>query len=160
MLWFVLSCEYVTKFYCCLLADLISVLQVGTSPEAFCLEARGEEIWLQPTVPEVTFFFFSGNGEGGRACGLSGVIGRPAGVLPRVLAESIDYDERGGVRRLVEMKHHVLGGLNGLPVVEPANLWLRHAGHTCVKARHLPVWHRAAGDWLDENGLLADGRLL
>lgn len=28
MLWFVLSCEYVTKFYCCLWADLISVLQV------------------------------------------------------------------------------------------------------------------------------------
>lgn len=120
-----------------------------------------EEIWLQPTDPEVTFFFFFvGYGEGGRACGFSSVIGRPAGVLPHVLGESIDYDERGSVRHLVEMKHHVLGGLDGLPVVEPAYLWLRHARHTCMKARHLPVWHRAARDWLDENGLLANGRFL
>lgn len=112
-------------------------------------------------VPEVTFFFFfSGYGEGGRARRLSGAIGGPAGVLPCVLAESVDDDERGGVRHLVEMKHHVLGGLNRLPVVEPADLRLRHAGHTGVKARDLPVWRHAAGDWLDENGLLSDRRFL
>lgn len=119
-----------------------------------------EGIWLQPTGPEVTFFFFFGYGEGGRARSLSGGINRPAGVLPRVLAESINYDEHGGVRDLVEVEHHVLGGPDGLPVVEPAYIWLRHAGHTRVKAGHVPVWHRAACDWLDENGLLANGGFL
>lgn len=109
--------------------------------------------------PGVTFFF-SGYGEGGRACGLSSVIGSPAGVLSCVLSESIDYDEHGGAGHLIEVKHHVLGRLNRLPVVEPAYLRLRHAGHTCMKACHLAVWHRAACDWLDENWLLANGRFL
>lgn len=114
---------------------------------------------LQPKDPEVTFFFF-GYGEGGGASGLSGVIGCPAGVLARVFRESIDYDEHGTVRHLIEMKHHVLGGHDWLPVVEPAYLGLRQAGHTCMKAGHLPMWHSAACEWLDENWLLADGRFL
>lgn len=75
-----------------------------------------------------------------------------------MLRESVHYDECGHVRHLIEMKHHILVGLNWLPVVEPAYLWLRHAGHTCMKAGHLPVWHRAACDWLDKNWLLANGR--
>lgn len=118
-----------------------------------------EGIWLQPMDPDVTFFFF-GYGEGGRARGLSGGIGGPAGVLPRVLRESVDYDEHGGVGLLVEVEHHVLGGPDRLPVVEPADLGLRRAGYTCMKARHLSVWHRAACDWLDENWLLAKGWFL
>ena len=89
--------------------------------------------------PGVTFFFFSGYGESGRGRGLSSIIGRPAGVLPCVLGKSINYDERGRVGGLIKMKHHVLGGLNRLPVVEPAYLWLWQAGHGCMKARHLPV---------------------
>lgn len=119
-----------------------------------------EGIWLQPTDPEVTFFFIFGYAEGGRACGLSCVIGCLAGVLARMLRESIDYDEHGGVCHLIEVKDHVLGGLNWLPVVEPAYLWLWHAGHTCMKAGHLPMWHCAGCDWLDENWLLANGRFL
>lgn len=118
-----------------------------------------EGIWLQPRGPRVTFFF-CGYGEGGRARGLAGAVDGPACVQAGVLRESIDYDERGGVRHLIEMKHHVLGGLDRPPVVIPANLRLRRAGHACMKAGHLPVWHRAACDWLDENWLLANGGFL
>lgn len=77
-----------------------------------------------------------------------------------MLSESIHYDERGRVRHLIKVKHHILVGLDGLPVVEPADLWLRRAGHTGMKARHLPVWHRAARDRLDENWFLANGGFL
>ena len=109
--------------------------------------------------PQVTFFLCS-NGEGGRARRLSTDIGRPAGVLPGVLREGVDDDEGGGVGHLVKVKHHILSGPNRLPVVEPAYLWLRRAGQTCVEAGHLAVWHRATCDWLDENWLLTNGGFL
>lgn len=104
--------------------------------------------------------FFCGYGERGRAHGLPGVTGGPAGVLACVLTESIHYDESGSVCHLVKVMHHVLGGLHRLVVVEPADLRLWRAGHTGVKTGHLPVGHRAASDWLDENWLLANGRFL
>lgn len=72
-----------------------------------------------------------------------------------MLGEGVDYDERGGVRRLIEVEHHVLAGLNRPTVVVPAYLWLWCPGNTCMKSGHGPVWHGAARDWLDKNGLLA-----
>lgn len=110
--------------------------------------------------PGVTFFFFSGDGERGGAGGLPGAVGGPAGVAPRVLAERVHDDERGGVRGLFEVKDHVCGGLDGLLLMKPLYVWFGHAGHAGVEARHLPVRDRAAPDWLNENGLLAEGGLL
>lgn len=111
--------------------------------------------------PQVTFFLFdSGYGERGRARGLSGAVGGPAGVLSGVLGERVDYDERGRVCGLFKVKDHVFGGLNGPLVVEPADLWFGHARHTRMEACHLPVWDHTAPDWLDEHGLLADGGFL
>lgn len=118
-----------------------------------------EGVWLQSRDPDVTFFFF-GYSQSGRTCRLSCVIHRPAGVLPRMLRESIDDDEHGRVGNLIKVKHHVLGGPDWLAVVEPADIWFGHAGHTRLKASHLPVWYGAARDWLDEYWLLANGGFL
>lgn len=107
---------------------------------------------------QVTFFLFDlAYREHGRAGGLSGAVGGPAAVVSGVLGERIDYDESGGVCGLFKVKDHVFGGLDGLLVVKPADLWFGHARHACMEAGHLPVWYGAASDWLDEHGLLADG---
>lgn len=125
-----------------------------------CPECGFTGFWLQPPDPDVTFFFFVGHGEGGRAGGLPGAVGRPAGVLAGVLGEGVDDDEHGAARLLVEVEHHVLGGTDRPPVVEPADLGLRRAGDAGVKARHLPGRHREARERLREKRLLADGRFL
>lgn len=109
--------------------------------------------------PQVTFFFSVRDGERGGASGLSGAAGGPAGVVSRVLAESVHNDERGRVCCLFKVKDHVFGGLNGLLVLKPPDVWLRHARHACVEACHLPVRYCAAPDWLNEMGLLANGGL-
>lgn len=107
--------------------------------------------------PQVTFFLNFGNGERGRASGLSGAVGGPAGVPPRVLGESVHYDERGGACCLFKVKDHVFGGLNGLLLMKPLNVWFRHARHAGMEAGHRPVCCCAAPDWLNEKGLLASG---
>lgn len=111
--------------------------------------------------PQVTFFWLDfAYGKRGRARGLSGAVGGPAGVLSGVLGECVDYDERGGVCGLFKVKDHVFGGLDGPLVMKPADLWFGHAGHACMEAGHLPVCYRAAPDRLDEGGLLANGGFL
>lgn len=77
-----------------------------------------------------------------------------------MLRESVDYDERGSVCCLFKVKDHVFGGLNGLLVMKPVYVWFRRARHTCMEACHVPMWYRAAPDWLNENGLLANGGFL
>lgn len=77
-----------------------------------------------------------------------------------MLSESVHNDERGGACCLFKVKDHVFGGLNGLLVMKPLYVWFRHARHACMEARHLPVCYCAAPDWLNENGLLANGGLL
>lgn len=77
--------------------------------------------------PQVTFFFHFVYGEHGRAGGLSGAVGGPAGVLSGVLGEGVHDDERGGVCCLFKVKDHVCGGLNGLLVVKPVHLWFGQA---------------------------------
>lgn len=102
---------------------------------------------------EVTFFF--GYGQGSKARGYSGTIGCLADVLSSMLREGIDYDQGGGVCRFIEMKDSVGRGFNWLLVVEPADLWLWHAGHTSMKPGHLPMRHTAACYWVDERGFLS-----
>lgn len=77
-----------------------------------------------------------------------------------MLGESVHNDERGGACCLFKVKDHVFGGLNGLLVMKPLYVWFRHARHACMEACHLPVCYCAAPDWLNENGLLANGGLL
>lgn len=140
-----------------MLVDWCVVALVGTS-----LTGWGFRGTLAPLMdPHVTFFLFDfADGERGRARGLSGAVGGPAAVLSGVLGERVNDDERGGVCGLFKVKDHVFGGPDGLLVVKPADLWFGQARHARVEAGHLPVWHRAAPDWLDEHGLLADGGFL
>lgn len=100
------------------------------------------------------FFFLCRDGERGRAGGLAGGVERPAGVAASVLTEGVHNDKRGCVGHLVKVEDHVPAGPHGLPLVEPADLWPRCAGHAGVKAHHLAMPHRAAGDWLDEGRFL------
>lgn len=133
------------------------VALVGTSLLGWGFRGNLAQL-LDPLV--TFFFFFCGYGERGRACSLSSTVGGPAGVLSGVLGEGVDDDERGCVCGLFKVKDQVFGGLDGPLVVKPADLWFRQARHACMEANHLPVIYHTAPDWLEEQGLLADGRFL
>ena len=111
--------------------------------------------------PTVTFFFLcGGNGERGGADDLSGGVCGAAGVRSGVFGEGVHDEEHGGVRGLVEVEHHVLGGQHRAPVVEPADLGPRRAGDAGVETSDLAMRHRAAADRLQEHRLVAESRLL
>lgn len=109
--------------------------------------------------PLVTFsfflsFFFWGDSERGRASGLASRAGCPAGVAASMFREGIHNDQRGCIGHLVKVEDYVPTGLNGQPLVEPADFWFWRARHAGVEASNFAVPHYAAGDCLFEGGFL------